>query len=81
MGKFPEEVELTKDSLAIDLILKHSSHLLDGYFLASRLVDGTADGTVATLAEDLDALVAGADLPISKLVQLQTLSLHLYFFI
>lgn len=71
-----QKMELTKDALAVNLVLEHTSHLLDGDLLACWLVNGGADSTVTTLAEKLDALVVSADVPVSKAIDSKTLSLH-----
>ena len=71
-----QKMELTKDALAVNLVLEHTSHLLDGDLLACWLVNGGADSTVTTLAEKLDALVVSTDVPVSKAIDSKTLSLH-----
>ena len=71
-----QKMEFTKDALAVNLVLEHTSHLLDGDLLACWLVNGGADSTVTTLAEKLDALVVSTDVPVSKAIDSKTLSLH-----
>ena len=71
-----QKMELTKDALAVNLVLEHTSHLLDGDLFACWLVNGGADSTVTTLAEKLDALVVSTDVPVSKAIDSKTLSLH-----
>ena len=71
-----QKMELTKDALAVNLVLEHTSHLLDGDLLACWLVNGGADSTVTTLAEKLDALVVSTDVPVSKAIDSKSLSLH-----
>ena len=61
-------MNLTKDSLAVDLILEDTLHPLDGHLFARRLVNGTRNGAIRSLAEQLDTLILLADFPVGKFV-------------
>ena len=75
MGQLTQQVQLSQNALAVDLILEDASHLLNGNFLSCWLVDSAAHGAVAALAKKLHALVVATDLPVSESVDSQSLAL------
>ncbi len=67
-----EESDFSQDTLAIDVVVEDSVHLLDGDLLTGGLVDGGGHLAVGASAEELDQFVVIADFPVLELLQTES---------